>query len=88
MIIKLKYDYFIEVDEYNFTLKSKRIGKKTNKETFKTHGYYPRLESALKGYIKHATLDINDGYVLELQELLEKIKTVCDETIATIKENL
>lgn len=88
MIIKLKYDYFIEADEYNFTLKSKRIKKKTNKETFKTHGYYSGLESAIKGYIKHAALDINDGYVLELQELLEKIKTVCDETIATIKENL
>ena len=85
MTIKLKYGYFIEVDEKNFTLKSKYISKKNNKETTRTHGYYSNIDNALHNYIKLATLDVNSGAVIELQDLLIKIKVVCDETVKTIK---
>ena len=81
MIIKLKYDFFIEVDEKNFTLKSEYTNKKTNEKATRTHGYYSTLDNAIKNYIKLAVLDANDGHTVELNELLEKIKAVCDETI-------
>ena len=87
MIIKLKHNYYIEVDEKNFTLKSEYISQKTKKKETRTHGYYSSLESALKNYIKLATLDVNDGQVIELQEVLEQIKIVCSETIETIKND-
>ena len=86
MIIKLKHNFFVEVDEKNFTLKSEYTNKKTKEKATRTHGYYSSLGSALKNYIKLATLDVNDGQVIELQEVLEQIKIVCNETIETIKE--
>ena len=86
MTIKLKHNYYIDVDEKNFTLRSEYISQKTKKKETRTHGYYSSLESALKNYIKLATLDVNDGQIIELQELLEQIKIVCEETIGTIKE--
>lgn len=82
--IKLNHNYFVEVDENNFTLKSEYVGKKTNKTVTKIHGYYPRLEIALKDYIKLALLDENDAETIALHELLSKVKAVCDETIAVI----
>ena len=85
MEIKLDHGYFIEVDENNFTLKSKHISKKKNKEVIKIHGYYSKLENAIKNYIKLATLDITGEQIVELQELLERYKAVCDETIRLIK---
>lgn len=87
MIIKLKHNFFVEVDEKNFTLKSEYTNQKTKKKATRTHGYYSSLGSALKNYIKLATLDVNDNQVIELQELLEQIKIVCSETIETIKND-
>lgn len=86
MTIKLKYNFFIEVDEKNFTLKSEYTNKKTKGKATRTHGYFSSFESAIKKYINLAVLDVNDGHTIELNELLEKIKTVCEETIQTIKE--
>lgn len=86
MIIKLKHNFFIDVDEKNFTLKSEYTNKKTGKKTTRTHGYYGSLECAVKNYIRLATLDANDGETIELNDLLEKLKVVCEETIQTIKE--
>ena len=86
MIIKLKHNFFIEVDEKNFTLKSEYTNKKTGKQATRTHGYFSSFENAIKNYIKLAVLDANDGHTIELNDLLEKIKVVCEETIQTIKE--
>lgn len=86
--IKLNHNFFIEVDENNFTLKSEHMSKKTNKTVTKIHGYYPRFEIALKDYIKLALLTENDAETIELYELLSKVKAVCDETIAAIKERV
>ena len=86
MTIKLRHNFFIEVDERNFTLKSEYINKKTEDKAIRTHGYFPSLESAIKDYIKLAVLDANDGHTVELNDLLEKIKAVCEETIQAIKE--
>ena len=85
MIIKLKHDYFIEVDERNFTLKSEYLNKKTNAKATRTHGYYSSLESAIKTYINLVTFDAEDTHAVELNDILEKIKVVCEETIQTIK---
>ena len=83
--IKLKHSFFIEVEEKNFTLKSEHINQKTKELATKTHGYFSTLDSAIKQYIKLATLDATDGETIELHELLGKIKAVCDETIEVLK---
>ena len=85
MIIKLIHNFFIEVDEKNFTLKSEYISKKTDKKETRTHGYYSSFESAIKNYIKLAVLDANDGHTIELHELLGKITEVCEETIRVMQ---
>ena len=82
MIIKLKHNYFMDVDEKNFTLKSEYINQKTKEPAIKTHGYFSTLKSCLKEYIKLATLDTNE--VIELHELYHKVKAVCEETIEVI----
>jgi hypothetical protein len=84
-IIKLKHDFFIEVEDKNFTLKSEHPNKKTGKMATKTHGYFSTFECAIKNYIKLAALEENDGETIELHELLAKIKAVCDETIEVLK---
>lgn len=83
--IKLNQGFFIEVDDRNFTLKSEYINKKTKGKAIRTHGYFPSLESCTKNYIKLATLDANDGETIELHELLEKIKAVCEKTVEVLK---
>ena len=83
--IKLKHSFFIEVEEKNFTLKSEHINQKTKELATKTHGYFSTLDSAIKNYIKLATIDATDGETIELHELLERIRTVCDETIEVLK---
>ena len=85
-IIKLKHDFFIEVEEKNYTLKKAVVNKK-GKLTTKTHGYFSSFECAIKNYIKLAALEENDNEVIKLHELLEKIKAVCDETIEVLKND-
>ena len=82
MIIKLKHNYFIEVDDKNFTLKSDYINQKTKEPAIKTHGYFSTFKRCLKEYIKSAILDTNE--VIELHELYTKIKELCEETIGVI----
>lgn len=38
MIIQLKHNYFIEVDDMNLTLKSEYINQKTKEPAIRTHG--------------------------------------------------
>lgn len=85
MIIKLKNNFFIDVDDRNFTLKSEYTNQKTNEPAIKTYGYYPSLESAIKNYIMLAALDVNDGKTIELVEYVETIKNVCKETIEVMR---
>lgn len=82
-IIKLKHDFFIEVEDKNFTLKRAVVNKK-GILVAKTHGYFSTFESAIKNYIKLATLDATDGETIELHELLDEVKAVCAETIAAL----
>lgn len=85
-IIKLKHDFFIEVEEKNFTLKRACVNKK-GILVEKPHGYFSTFECAIKNYIKLAALEENDGEVIELHELVEKIKSVCDETVEVLKND-
>lgn len=83
--IKLKHNFFIEVEEKNFTLKSEYISEKTKEPAIRTHGYFTIFECAIRCYIRLATLAANDGETIELYELLGKIKAVCEETIEVLK---
>ena len=80
MIIKLKHNFFVEVDEKNFTLKSEYTNQKTKEKATRTHGYYSSLGSATKNYIKLATLDANDTdmFTKTVAELTEVIGNIHD----------
>lgn len=80
-IIKLKHDFFIEVEDKNFTLK-RAVANKKGILVAKTHGYFSTFESAIKNYIKLATLDATNDETIELHDILTQIKAVCAETIA------
>jgi hypothetical protein len=84
MIINLKHNFYIEVDERNYTLKRTYTNKKTGETATRTHGYYGSLESAIGNYIKFAALDVNDRYTMELFEYVEQVKAVCRETIEVL----
>ena len=84
MMIKLENNFFIDVDDRNFTLKSEYINQKTDKPAIRTHGYFSNLENAVEYYIMLAALDVNDGKTIELLEYVETIKNVCKETIEVI----
>lgn len=86
MTIKLKHDYFIEVDEKNFTLKSEYTNQKTGEQATRTHGYFSSLESAVKKYINLAVYG-DDDYITELNDIVEKTKAVCEETLQAIKRS-
>lgn len=83
-IIQLKHDFFIEVEEKNYTLKKAVVNKKGILTT-KTHGYFSSFECAIENYIKLAALEENENEIIKLHKLLGKIKTVCAETIEEMK---
>lgn len=84
MIIVLLNDWFIEVDEKNYTLKQKCTNKKTGEPVEKIHGYYSTLDGVMKAYFKLGAIEVNDR-VVTLQECVDVVKKVCDETIEKIK---
>lgn len=73
--IELLDDYFVEVDDYNHTLKKKYIGKdtKTNTDVEKEKiiGYYSNLVDCIERLLRLITLDELRGTVISMREYAE-----------------
>ena len=85
LTVTLCGDFFVEVDEKNFTLKEKYMKKKTDEPAEKIHGYYSTLDGAMRAYFKLCLIKGIEG-VVSVQESFEAVRRVCEETIETIKQ--
>lgn len=73
--------YYIEVDDMNCTLKYKYVGKTKDgeeKESIKTIGYYPDINSCLEKLVKLKVVDELDGRFVDMREY-------CFETCEAVK---
>lgn len=84
MKIILPYNFSIDVDEKNYTLKQTYPNKKTGEPESKTHGYYTSLDGAIKQYIKVAAVDEVGDCAITMNEFVQTIKKICDETIREV----
>lgn len=88
MIIELTDGYYIEIDEYNHTLKRKYVGKDkdgVDKIQEKVYGFYNKLSGAVEGFIKHNQLAKSPYKVASLREYVKNIEelnkiAICDIT--------
>lgn len=80
-MIKLQNDYFIDVDEKQYTLRRIVIReKKDTKEKYEDKenvGYYGELYQALNGYCRNVMMNYvkdNDVCLLKVLEKIEELK--------------
>jgi hypothetical protein len=79
MIIELTDGYYIEIDEYNHTLKRKYVGKDkdgVDKIQEKVYGFYNNLGGAVEGFIKHNQLAKSPYKVTSLREYVKNIEEI------------
>lgn len=84
MTLVLNDDFSIDIDPKNYTLKQKTINRKTGKDSYKIHGYFSRLDSAIAEYIRIASSETDVDY-LSLYAYVDTIKRICDDTVQKIK---
>lgn len=73
--VELIDDYFVEIDEYNHTLKKRFKGKTKNgepKASEKIIGYFPNLVSCVERVLRHITIGENDEAVISMREYAER----------------
>ncbi len=85
MIIGIDKEYFIEKDDYSYTLKEK-TGRfdKDKKEVNKTHGYFTNLEHALKKLRELKTVD-KLGDFSTLSEYIKELRKQNQELINAVE---
>lgn len=74
--IILKNGYYIEVDNFNYTLKQTYLGKdgKGNpKESSRTCGYFGKIEHAIERFLFLTQLDVMDGMTVDFKEYVELV---------------
>lgn len=74
VIVELMNDYFVEIDEYNHTLKKRYMGKdKKGKEQEyeKVIGYFNNLKQCVERMTRFLALEELDGNVVTIQEYAE-----------------
>lgn len=75
-VVELLDGYYIEIDPLNYTLKQKYSGSTRTggeREGTRIHGYFPKLESALKRFCELERLEEIAGRSVSLQEYTEAI---------------
>lgn len=88
MQITLTNGYFIEVDERNYTLKQKYLGKTKegeDRETERICGYYGKLDHAIEEFLKTNQLDRGDDQVMDMEEYAQFVSQVNKAAVETIK---
>lgn len=89
--IELKNGYYIEIDERNYTLRQRFTGKTKSgeeKESIRTHGYYGKIEQAIRRYIELCQMDVMDGERLSLEEYVKNIDQVNKIAVSGLYEVL
>lgn len=87
MQINLINGYYIEIDEYNFTLKQKYQGTTkdgTPKESEKICGYFNKLDGAVDKFIKLNQINEMSKLSLDLREYVKKVKELNEKAVKDI----
>ena len=76
MQLILTEDYFIDVDQMNFTLKKKCKGTRKGEEceVEKTCGYFKNLDGALEKFLKLMRIDGKEDVTIPVEEYLKEIR--------------
>ena len=86
MIIQLNDQYRLNSDPLNVVLEEKTIaekGKNAGQEVWKTLGYYPSLQSAVKGCLNR---DIMARDLRGVTEVIDHMEELEGKIIETLKE--
>lgn len=84
-MIKIDDDFYIKVDDMNYTLlrdmHKKTVDKKTGEETevYKTLGYYSKIYGAISRLIRYKQAEKFESSDMSLEEALVFIKQTNDE---------
>lgn len=74
--LKINDNYsLISKDPLNVTLLYTHYNEKKEKNVTTSLGYYPNIEFALKGYLKHASMN-SDAEITSVNRLLEKLEEI------------
>ena len=87
MQINLINGYYIEIDEYNFTLKQKYQGTTKDgesKEYEKVCGYFNKLDGAVDKFIKLNQIDSMSKLSLDLREYVKKVNELNQKAVNDI----
>lgn len=87
MEINLANGYYIEIDEFNHTLKRKYAGKTKDgeeKECVKVIGYYGSLKNAVEGFIKHNQIDSMAYTSLNMREYVKIVDQINKDAVRAI----
>lgn len=87
MQISLANGYYIDVDEFNYTLKRKYAGKSKDgeeKECVKVIGYYGSLKNAVEGFIKHNQIDAMAYTSLNMREYVKIVDQINKDAVRAI----
>lgn len=87
MQINLSKSYYIEIDEFNHTLKQRYTGKTKDgedKESVKVIGYYGSLKNAVEGFIKHNQIDSMSYASLNMREYVKMAEEVNKKAVNDI----
>lgn len=74
VIVELMNNYFVEIDEYNHTLKKRYMGKDKNgneQEYEKVIGYFNNIKQCVERMTRLLTLEELDGNVVKIKEYAE-----------------
>ncbi len=81
-MIILSKNYVIKSDGYQYILENMRIGANKDgeeKQFKKTLGYYPSLQAAVLGLVKHEQLKMVRDEDMTLNEAVERLNAKADE---------
>ena len=76
--VELFDELYIEIDDYNYTLKERGVGHDKDgneKPTVKTIGYYSDIYDAVKRALSYDTEAKNKGAVISISEYLKGLET-------------
>lgn len=74
MKVHIEGNVFLESDEFQFIIKEYTGSKdKNGNPTYKTHGYFTSLQSAIKALV---TMKIKESTAKELETLIEEVRKI------------
>ena len=99
MIVSLDKDYQVQVAKFNNYILSRRTDSKGNiiksvgkdgkeRESPTTLGYFPTMESAIKGYVRQYVVDSNENERITMKQYLKELTSKSDALDNSLRSKL